>query len=429
MRILSACSLTLLLCFITYTIAAQTRNLHIEGSGDQFGVIQTTSTFGGSISGIELLRGNAFSGTDWRIINDNGTLKIADGTDNFSSSGDLNVSFSSSGALRIHNDLETSIGNYSGMLILGEEGMPNLSLDANEILARDGTSSADLYFQAGAGARNSYFNIASGNVGIGANIAPVRLSIMEGSDANINTGGYLLMGYESSDNLVLDNNEIMARDGQGPSTLLLQRNGGEVSIGTPSAEVDATLAIRDNGSQLQLSNSEETSNEWFIGASNPNWDIGGGRLMINSGGSSSNNMMLFNRNSDVVTIQRSDGDLLMCGEENGQVGIGIANVANMPDDEYLLAVDGAIIAEEVRVEMSVDWPDYVFKEEYDLLSLRQIEKYIEKNGHLPNIPSAEQVNSEGIDLGDMERRLLEKVEELTLHIITLEKRINQLESK
>lgn len=417
----------IIVVFICQLVNGQTRNLHIEGSGDQYGVIQTLSE-GNSKSGIELLRGGAFGGTDWRVVNDGGTLKLVDATDNFQKGGDVNVSFTSSGALHIHNDAESSIGDYSGMLIIGDQGMPNLSLDANEILARDGTAAADLYLQAGPSAKNSYLNIASGNVGIGANIAPVRLSIMEGTDANVNNGGYLLMGYESSDNLVLDNNEIMARDGQGASTLLLQRNGGSVSIGTPSGSVDATLAIQDNGSQLQLSNSDETSNEWFIGASNPNWVVGGGQLIINSGGSSSNNMMSFNRNSDVVNIQRSNGDLLMCGQENGQVGIGIGNASNMPVDEYLLAVDGAIIAEEVRVEMSADWPDYVFETDYHLLSLSEIEQFIEQNGHLPNVPSAAQVRSEGIDLGDMERRLLEKVEELTLHIIVLEKRINQMES-
>jgi len=97
---------------------------------------------------------------------------------------------------------------------------------------------------------------------------------------------------------------------------------------------------------------------------------------------------------------------------------------------YQLSVDGKIIAEEMRVQLSTSWPDYVFADDYKLMPIEDLEKNIRQNRHLPNIPSAAEVTSEkGFDLGDMNKRLLEKVEELTLYIIELNKKNKLLEEK
>lgn len=94
---------------------------------------------------------------------------------------------------------------------------------------------------------------------------------------------------------------------------------------------------------------------------------------------------------------------------------------------YSLSVDGKIIAEEMRVQLSTSWPDYVFSDEYKLMPIEDLEMNIRQNKHLPNIPSAAEVTAEnGFDLGDMNKRLLEKVEELTLYIIQLKKENNIL---
>lgn len=100
--------------------------------------------------------------------------------------------------------------------------------------------------------------------------------------------------------------------------------------------------------------------------------------------------------------------------------------AGTPTVGYALSVNGKIISEEVRVEADV-WPDYVFQKNYPLISLSQLEQFISTNKHLPNIPAAKQVHKEGFGLGDMNRRLLEKIEELTLYIILQEKRLNTLQ--
>lgn len=108
---------------------------------------------------------------------------------------------------------------------------------------------------------------------------------------------------------------------------------------------------------------------------------------------------------------------------NGKVGIGTTTPGN-----YELSVNGEIRAKEVKVE-TANWPDYVFKKNYPLLSLEQIQNHINKKGHLPNIPSAQEIETNGLELGEMNRLLLEKIEELTLYIINQEKRIQLLEKK
>lgn len=98
--------------------------------------------------------------------------------------------------------------------------------------------------------------------------------------------------------------------------------------------------------------------------------------------------------------------------ENGNVGIGTAT----PNAK--LAVNGKIRAHEIKVE-TANWPDYVFAKEYQLPTLRETEKHIKEKGHLPGIPSAAEVKANGVNLGEMNEKLLQKIEELTLHLIKM----------
>lgn len=106
-----------------------------------------------------------------------------------------------------------------------------------------------------------------------------------------------------------------------------------------------------------------------------------------------------------------------------KVGIGTIS----PDSK--LTVKGNIHVEEVKVDLSVPGPDYVFKEDYDLKSLAEVKNYIEENGHLPNIPSAKEMEKNGIHLGEMNMKLLEKIEELTLYILEQQNEINQVKKE
>ncbi len=106
---------------------------------------------------------------------------------------------------------------------------------------------------------------------------------------------------------------------------------------------------------------------------------------------------------------------------SGNVGIGTTN----PDQK--LTVKGTIHSQEVIVDMNV-LPDYVFKPAYHLPTLTEIKTYIDQNHHLPEMPSAEQVAKDGLNLGDMNARLLKKVEELTLYLIE-ENKQNKIQQK
>lgn len=112
---------------------------------------------------------------------------------------------------------------------------------------------------------------------------------------------------------------------------------------------------------------------------------------------------------------------LMVMRSNGNVGIGTITPSEM------LSVNGNIRAKEIKVE-ATNWPDYVFTKAYKLPSLKETEKHINEKGHLPGIPSAEEVKANGVDLGEMNAKLLQKIEELTLHLIASEKR-NSLQNK
>ncbi len=107
----------------------------------------------------------------------------------------------------------------------------------------------------------------------------------------------------------------------------------------------------------------------------------------------------------------------------------IGTVSDPYSGAYTLVVDGKILSEEVRIQNSTAWPDYVFQENYELMSLRELAQSIADNGHLPNIPPAEAVERDGIQVGDMQVRMMEKIEELTLYILQLEQRISEIEKK
>ena len=100
---------------------------------------------------------------------------------------------------------------------------------------------------------------------------------------------------------------------------------------------------------------------------------------------------------------------------SGNVGIGTANPNNKLD------VNGTIHSKEVKVDMT-GWSDYVFKKDYNLPTLEQVEKHIAEKGHLENIPNEVEVLKNGINLGEMNSKLLQKIEEITLYIIRQEKK-------
>lgn len=98
--------------------------------------------------------------------------------------------------------------------------------------------------------------------------------------------------------------------------------------------------------------------------------------------------------------------------------VGI-NTPYVPDD-FAVAVNGGIISTRVHVRDLGEWPDFVFAEGYGLMPLNELKQYVDKNKHLPEVPSETEVSANGIDLGELQSILLKKIEELTLYTIQLQ---------
>ena len=123
-----------------------------------------------------------------------------------------------------------------------------------------------------------------------------------------------------------------------------------------------------------------------------------------------------NRDGSLTLFDNKKENKSVYVTRQGNVGIGLKN----PQDR--LEVNGQIHARSVKIDVK-DWADFVFDEGYDLPRLREIESYIQKEGHLPGVPSTNEVTTNGVQLGEMQKILLQKIEELTLHLIAQEKDI------
>jgi hypothetical protein len=271
--------------------------------------------------------------------------------------------------------------------MLGSSSGVNIAISNSEILSRFNGVAAPLYLQQEGGAVRLG---ATGGTATGT-----KLHITDGVDASLATHGYLVLGLTIGTNIVMDNNEIIARDNGSASTLYLQNDGGTVQIGAHT-----TINHGGVGEVLRLDGVD------------PN--IGFYQNGVNKSFLSQSGTELFMGNN--VGRIHLDGTQVAIGAVNANAGA------------YKLTVSGKIICEEVKVELYAAWPDYVFDEEYQLTSIHELSSFISTNNHLPNIPKASEIEMEGLDLGEMNRKLLEKVEELTLYIIQLQDQIDDIKN-
>ncbi|WP_436488161.1 hypothetical protein [Chitinophaga sp. ARDCPP14] len=124
--------------------------------------------------------------------------------------------------------------------------------------------------------------------------------------------------------------------------------------------------------------------------------------------------------SNVLAVN-SAGVNLMLVKANGSVAIGTADTKG-----YKLAVNGSGIFTRVVVKSYANWPDFVFHADYKLPTLSEVEQFVVKNQHLPGIPSASEIEKDGVDVGEMNKQLLQKVEEQMLYIIEMNKQLATL---
>ncbi len=220
------------------------------------------------------------------------------------------------------------------------------------------------------------------------------------------------------------------------STLFSVLENGRVGVGTtgPGGKIGIVNANNTNVPALYI-NQQETGN------SACNLTTSGYGLYVKS--------VIPNSNKYLLRLLNSNNQNVIYARADGRVGIGTSSVpsgyklnvagkatiselgvatSSIPSG-YKMAVDGKMIAEEVKVRLSQNWPDYVFTPEHQRPSLEELEANIEQLGHLPNMPSAQEVEAEGYLLGEMDVKLLEKIEELTLYLIDLNKTVNELKAE
>lgn len=150
------------------------------------------------------------------------------------------------------------------------------------------------------------------------------------------------------------------------------------------------------------------------------------RLVAETGGST--NFWLYNKSQQAIynLYENNDNVYINMPKNNTYFSIGTSSY-NDNGELYKLTVNGKMRAHSVKVY--TDWADFVFDKNYNLPSLEEVEEHIKKNGHLKDIPSAEEVEENGIELGEMNKLLLQKIEELTLYTIELKKEVEMLKAK
>jgi len=254
----------------------------------------------------------------------------------------------------------------------------------------------------------------NGNIGIGTTVPAFKLDV----NGAINATSILVNGQ------ALSAGPSSQWTTNGTSIGYLTGNAG-IGTTTPAVKLQVDIsgtstnygAINSSDIGLLLKNSSATNNNFNILSFG---DAGG--YGVAHVGSTIKDHTNHVGNLFFATKSGSSGLLeRMRIDENGNVGIGTTN----PNQK--LTVNGTIYGKEVKVDLSVPGPDYVFDKDYQLTSLEDIKSYIDQHKHLPEVPSAAAMEADGINLSEMNMILLKKVEELTLHIIEQNKRITALE--
>lgn len=260
---------------------------------------------------------------------------------------------------------------------------------------------------------NSYF---SGNVGLGVQSPTSKLHITNGNFRLDN--GKLYVGFtppispiliDGQDAFGIHTNKSILIGSENIAHLSIGRNDGVlVSVFDAAiSHIDYAWARKAKKGDIVLKGN--TNGSFFL------VNEGGGDIKFETTADTTNDMSQYLTTKTRLRI-----------DKYGNIGIGTDDAILNPND--LLAVNGLIHAKEVKVDL-VGWPDYVFEKKYNLIPLNQLENKINMLGHLPNFPSAKDVENNGVNLGEMNKKLLEKVEELTLYIIQLNKEIEKLKVK
>jgi hypothetical protein len=319
------------------------------------------------------------------------------------------------------------------IIFLGLLGLSGLLSNAQTIATSSLTSGG---LQAGnAGTLNTFYGYRSGK-------------------STTSASGNVFIGNESGLSTTTGNGNFFGGNGagigniNGSANVYLGEQAGESSLGNQNVFIGSQAGAQSNngignvyiGNASGIDNSNGNFNT-FIGADSGIEVLGSNNVFIgvNSGPGNFetvNNKLFISSSNNYSQTPLIWGDFANDQLKfNAKVGVGYG-FGNYPTtagsinvSNYNMFVKGGILTEEVRVSLTNTWADYVFKKDYKLPTLQEVEKQIQEKGHLFNVPSAQQVKNDGIELGEMAKIQQEKIEELTLYIIQQNKEIELLKTQ
>jgi hypothetical protein len=410
-----------------------------QGAGESDDLSNNQNTFIGFQTGFANTSGLENTGTGYKALHANilGVSNTAIGHLALlaSSAGNANTAVGARSLwLQSSGTSNTAIGTYS--MNNNSTGSNNTAIGTNALAGNTtGNNNTALGFIAGVGAPNLTNATA---IGASAQVSTSN-SLVLGHNANVG------IGTSAPINKLDVRNDGIAEASTIVLGLISDVSGRPVIQFSEWSEAipGSGMSIEYNGSGLGSGNklhirgvdglpkfTVESTGDVGLGTIEPNEILeiaGNGRLFLGDGGGAERRGLLIDavEPGDYVRIVPYDygtnSNMELYFPSN--VNIGTTNGAN----GYKLSVDGKIMSEELRVLMSGAWPDYVFSPDYTLLPLPDLENTIKDLGHLPGLPSAHVVAQEGIQVGEMHRLLLEKIEELTLYMIEQDKKITQLQ--
>jgi hypothetical protein len=236
----------------------------------------------------------------------------------------------------------------------------------------------------------------------------------------------LIFGTNNSANVTILPNGYVGLGNTSPLTRLhIIGNGSSIDAGNAYLVNGDDLAVQGNTGGRSTTTGAQI--EFIIPANTDGTNLWGQGRIITVAGNGNN----YDATGKMILGTRRNFNKLGTGSQwyygndltidgNGFIGVNTTNTHG-----YQFAVNGTAIATSMTVQAYLSWPDYVFKPAYSLPSLAEVKTYIDQNHHLPEIPSAEQIEKDGLNLGEMNKLLVKKVEELTLYLIELNKQVKQ----
>jgi hypothetical protein len=332
-----------------------------------------------------------FNGDKWAPLSDSEAKAVSGVDGDWTTTGNLGTTPGTNFIGTLDNQSLMFKVNSSSAGLIGSDGRTFLGLSSG--LTSTGTYNVGIGFQAlreatggnnvGIGLNALVFtNTGSGNTGIGSN----ALILNQGGSNNMGLGNNSLYNNVSGN----------ANVGIGDGVLYNSTGDNNVAVG-------------------QLAGAASTgSNGIFLGHNAGSNETNGDKLYIANTGT----------NTPLVY-----GDFVAKFLAVGEVAVADRNAA--ASGGYRLLVKGGMMTEKIKVAIAggSDWSDYVFEDDYKMMSLEEVESFVKENKHLPNVPSTSEVLENGIDVAKTDAKLLEKIEELTLYLIEINKDVKKLQQE